>query len=201
MRLHRSSRIDSRKSRRSVAAVLILFPALAWAQIDHASDLVSHEDFLEVRIQVSGADLDRLFANLGDGLSARMEYAIRLLDPRDRPWRVLGSRVLHEFRVAYELAWDPYRERFAVSTQDGRRLTFADETSVRDFFFRLDGYRIPWAAIDDGSRRAASRPLIVETRAVYEPIVFVTGLTILSILMPHTRQQTPWERLEREVRR
>lgn len=198
MRSHRSSRIDSRKSPRSILLVLILVPALAWAEIDHSTELQVNEDYLEVNITVDGAERGPLFANLEDGLSASIEYRIRLVEPVRRPWHALGSRVLHEFLVTYELIWDPFRERFTISTHDGGFYTFRDEAAVWSFFFALSDYRIPWAAFAGGGKPEQIR---IETRTVYEPIVFVSGLRILSIFMPHARYQSSWQTFEREVSR
>ncbi len=198
MRSHRSSRIDSRKSPRSVLLVLILVPALAWAEIDHSTELQLHEDYLEVHITVDGAEPAPLFANLEDGLSASIEYTIRVVEPVRRPWQVLGARVLHEYLVKYELIWDPFRERFAISTQDGAFYTFSDEAAVWAFFFTLADYRIPWAAFAGSDEPDRIR---IETRTVYEPIVFVSGLSILSYFLPHSRYQSSWEIFEREVSR
>ncbi|HKJ85382.1 MAG TPA: hypothetical protein VKA06_04865 [Spirochaetia bacterium] len=198
MHLHRSSRIDFRKSLRSILLVLILVPALAWAQIDHSTELQVNEDYLEVNITVDGAEPEPLFANLEDGLSASIEYMIRVVEPVRRPWQALGSRVLHEFLVKYELIWDPFRERFTISTHDGAFYTFRDEADVWAFFFRLSDFRIPWTAFSDSGEPGRIR---IETRAMYEPIVFVSGLSILSIFLPHSRYQSSWQTLERGVGR
>jgi len=198
MLLHRSSRIDSRKSPRSILLVLILVPALAWAEIDHSTELEVNEDYLAVRITVEGAEPEPLFANLEEGLSASIEYLIRVVEPVRRPWHALGSRVLHEFLVTYDLIWDPFRERFTISTHDGAFYTFRDEASVWQFFFTLSDYRIPWAAFGESGEPGRIR---IETRAMYEPIVFVSGLSILSIFLPRARYESSWQTLEREVSR
>ncbi|MFW6312953.1 MAG: hypothetical protein ACOC2N_03630 [Spirochaetota bacterium] len=100
--------------------------------------------------------------------------------------------------MKYELIWDPFRERFTISTHDGAFYTFRDESAAWSFFFTLSGYRIPWAAFSGSEESGRVR---IETRTVYEPIVFVPGLGILSIFLPHSRYQSSWRTFEREVSR
>ena len=201
MRSHRSSRTGFRKNLHSLVVLLILVPVLAPAEIVHTTQLDSLPSYLEVRMSVRGVEPDELFANLADGLSARMEYSIRVLQARDQPMRLLGSRTLREFRLSYELGWDPFRRRYTISTQDGGLYTFRDEAAVRSFFFTVPGYRIPWSAIASDNPETGMRRFVIETRATYEPIVFVPGLTILSIFLPWTRQQSAWISMAIEVDR
>ena len=195
MRLQLSSRTVSRKSPRrlllSFVIAALLAPVSATAQVDHTLSAGGTPDFLAVSVDVSGADAAMLFANVNDGLTARLEFIIRVLEARDGLMSVFGSRMLREFRVIYETRYDPFRRRFTVTTQDGGFYTFSERARLLDFFFSLPGYRIPWAAL--GFAHAPSDvELVVEARVVYEPIVFAPGLSILSGLVSDTRRQSPW---------
>lgn len=193
MRLQRCSTTDSRKSRPDVSRLVVLAtllavtPALA-AQIAHDASVATTDELLEVTVRVAGADPESLFANLNEGLSARLEYAIRILEPRPRALVMLGPRLDREFRVIYDLHFDPFRDRYVVQTQDGGRYLFPDEATLWEFFFELPGYRIPHSALH------ASGHLYIDTRVTFEPIVFVPGLSILSVFMPRSRQLSAWER-------
>ncbi|MFW5718453.1 MAG: hypothetical protein ACOCWX_03885 [Spirochaetota bacterium] len=195
MRLLLSSRTVSRKSPRRLLLFFViaalLAPVSATAQVDHTINVGATRDYLAVSVDVSGADAAMLFANINDGLTARLEFIIRVLEARRGLLSVFGSRMLREFRVIYETRYDPFRRRYTVTTQDGGFYTFGDRARLLDFFFTLPGYRIPWAAL--GLDHAApDAELVVETRVVYEPIVFAPGLSILSGLMSDTRRQSPW---------
>lgn len=194
MRLQLSSRTASRKSprRRLLLVVIALFVSVpAIAQVDHSVAVGTTADYLAVSIDVSGADASVLLANINDGLTARVEYIIRLLEARDGLFAVLGSRILREFRVIYETRYDPFRRRYTVTTQDGGFYTFDDSDRLLDFFFTLPGYRVPWTALEL-DRVRDQRDLVVEARVVYDPIVFVPGLSVLSVLMSDARRQSPW---------
>jgi hypothetical protein len=196
MRLQRSSKTDFRKSRRRILLILlgvasVAIPAGLTAQVSHTAVVGSDADYLTVGIDVAGADPEILFDNLGDGLSARLEFAIRVLESREGVFVIFGSRMINEFRVVYDLRYDPFRERFTVSTQDGAFFTFRDRATVWSFFFTLPGYRVPWTALDR-SGASSGVDLVVETRVVYDPVVFVPGLSILSVLPASPRQQTAW---------
>ena len=198
------STIDFRKSPRSIrVALFLLFYALTpvlSAQITHTSTADSTPDYLEVSIAVRGADPADLFAGLDDGLTARTEYAIRVMEPRTGPMNIFGARLLREFRVSYEIRYDPFRRRYTLTTHDGGLYTFRDTDSLWSFFFSLPEYRIPWEAVEP-SIRSADASLMIETRVTYSPIVFVPGLSILSILLPDSAQQSGWVRREIEVAR
>ncbi|MFW5718326.1 MAG: hypothetical protein ACOC0E_12875 [Spirochaetota bacterium] len=194
MRLQLSSRTASRKSPSRhllpvAIALLVSLPAVA--QVDHSLAIGTTADHLAVSIDVSGADASVLLANINDGLTSRVEYIIRVLEARDGLLAVLGSRMLREFRVIYETRYDPFRRRYTVTTQDGGFYTFHDSDRLLDFFFSLPGYRVPWTALEPGRVRD-ERDLLVETRVVYDPIVFAPGLSVLSVLMSDARRQSPW---------
>lgn len=195
MRLQLSSRTASRKSpRRLVLVTLIaalLAPGAVSAQVDSTVTVGATPDFLSVSIDVTGADEEVLFANVNDGLTARLEYIIRVLEARDGLLSAFGSRMLREFRVIYETRYDPFRRRYTVTTQDGGFYTFGERERLLEFFFSLPGYRVPWSAL--GLDHPPSQTeLVIEARAVYAPIVFAPGLSILSVLNADARRQSPW---------
>lgn len=194
MRSLRCSRTGSRKIRRShlILALSLLVPTLLHAQIAHETTTVGHPDHLEVSIVVRGADPQLLYANLGDGMTARVEFTIRITEPRRSPANLFGSRLLREDRVVYNLRWNPFRERYAITTNSGDTYDVGGASALDNVFFSLSGYRIPWHAVTPED--APVDRYQVETRVVYEPIVFVPGLTILSVFMRHARQTTPWIR-------
>jgi hypothetical protein len=187
------SRIGFRRSPHSCLAValLLLVCGVAYGRIEHKAVVTSHPDYLEVNVFVSGADPELLFRNLDEGMTARLEYEVRISEPRSSPMRVLGPRMLRELRIVYDLRWDPYRRRFTISTNDGGTYTFSDRTALWQFFFELPGFRVPWKSLDLDNPSSSGRWL-VETRVIYEPIVFVPGLGILSLLLPYARQSSTW---------
>jgi hypothetical protein len=181
-----------------VLALALAAPAALYGTIEHEATTDRSDDYLEVTIAVRGAEPERLFANLADGLTSRIEYHIRILQTRDTLLNLLGSRLIHEFRVIYNVVWDPFRGRYRLTTQDGGEFTFRDEATLWSFLFTLPDYRIPWTAFetDAGERRGR---FVVETRAVYEPIVFASGLGILAVLLADSRQESAWRRAQLEV--
>ncbi len=193
MRLLRCSRNVFRKSRRSLVLLILLAPVAVHAQIEHETRMIALQDHFEVSIAVNGAAPDLLFDNLREGLAARLEYAVRVSSPRNLPFSFLGSRLLREYRVIYTVRWDPFRDRYTITTQDGGLFTFRDEAALWGFLFSLPRYRIPWQAVDGENLPSPSR-YQVDTQVIYEPVVFVPGLSILSVLLPHARQSSPWER-------
>lgn len=249
----RSSTTDSRKSprRRSGARLLpatllvlgsLLLPRYAPAQISHESSVRPRDSYLSVSLAVGGAEPEELFANLHDGLTARLEYSMRLLALRPMPASILGPRLIREFQIAYEMRWDPFRRRYTAQTHDGAFYTFRDEASLWSFIFSLSDYRIPWEAFastggasagnviagdatagdaaagdagagaggagaggaDGATPGRAVRPQLddryhLQTRVVYQPIVFVPGLAVLSVLPGRARETSGWTTHEIEV--
>ncbi|MFW5684546.1 MAG: hypothetical protein ACOC1I_06820 [Spirochaetota bacterium] len=189
------SRIGFRKSRRSAPAALIfvsvfLLPASLHATIEHDTTVSGGLGYLKVTITARGADPEPLFSNLADGLTARVEYVIRALESRDGALGLVGSRLLREFRVIYTVGWDPFRDRYRLTTQDGGAYTFRDEATLWSFLFTLPDYRIPWSAF--GERSTEDATFSVDTRVEYEPIVFAPGLSILSVFLRDSRHVSPW---------
>ena len=232
----RSSTTDSRKSpRRRPGSLLLpaflllgsfLLPQSAPAQISHESSVRPRESYLSVSLAVGGAEPEELFANLHDGLTARLEYSMRLLALRPMPASILGPRLIREFHIAYEMRWDPFRRRYTAQTHDGAFYTFRDEASLWSFIFSLSDYRIPWEAFasagdagagddgagDDGAGDALGAVVAGRTvrsqladryqlqiRVVYQPIVIVPGLAILSVLPGRARETSGWTTHEIEV--
>lgn len=199
------SKIVSRKSRRRFAGLLLVLSSL-WlpvsisAQISHTVTTNPHPDYLEVSLNVNGAEPDRLFSNLSDGLTARVEYTIRVLEPRSAPMSIFGPRLLREFRVIYNVRRDPFRRRYTLTTHDGGLYTFRDEAALWSFLFVLPGYRIPWEAIEAESASHSGR-FVIETRTTYDPIVFAPGLSILWVFLSQARHESGWTQREIEVMR
>ncbi|MFW5684784.1 MAG: hypothetical protein ACOC1I_08020 [Spirochaetota bacterium] len=199
-----SSRIVSRKSPRNSVGILLLIlastlvaPATLSGEIAHDTTVRTRPDHLSISISVSGAEPQELLTNLHDGLTARLEYAIRFLERRMAPVSLLGPRFVREFRVIYEIRWDPFRRRYTAVSQDGAGYTFRDEAGLWSFIFWLSDFRIPWEALaTDGADE-----LDVETRVLYDPIVFVPGLSILSVFLATSREQSPWSAQAIEVPR
>ncbi len=187
------SKTDFRKSPHSCLLVSLLFLVcgVAFGRIEHKAVIAPHPEYMEISVLVSGADSQLLFRNLGEGMTARLEYEVRISEPRTSPLRILGPRVLREFRVVYDLRWDPFRRRFTITTHDGGTYTFTDRTALWQFFFELPGFRVPWDGLDFDDR-SSGRRCLVETRVTYEPIVFMPGLSIVSMLLPHARQSSTW---------
>ena len=199
MRSPRCSRTVFRKNLRNLVLLVLLVllalvaPVGVSAQIEHETRMTASRDYFEVSVSVNGADPDLLFSNLSEGLTARLEYAVRVSHPRNPPLSLFGSRLLSEYRVIYYARWDPFRDRYTITTQDGGLFTFRDEDALWRFLFTLPHYRIPWHGIA-ASDAAAPPRYQVDTQVVYEPVVFVPGLSVLSVLLPHARQSSPWER-------
>lgn len=217
MRSPRSSRTGSRKSRpdrvalrshrvRLLIATLVLSCAApAAAQLRHEATVVTDDDFIAISVRASGVEPETLFSNLEQGLSARVDFEIRALERRDGAMTLLGPRLIREFTVIHEVQWDPFRRRYVITTQDGARYPFRDEASLLTFLVELPDFRIPWSALEyaagDGVIARAEREpvprrpgsLMIETRVVYRPIVFVPGLSILTVFLPDSRMTTPWQ--------
>lgn len=121
-------------------------------------------------------------------MSARVEFDIRVSEPRPRFGRLLGDKFVRQFQPSYEARWDPYDGRYLVISHDGARYKFGDEAALWQFFFLLPEYRIPWGVLpaDD---------FIVETHVTYTPIVFVSPLAILSLLRSDGSESSEWSRV------
>lgn len=217
MRLLPSSKIAFRKSRPDSGPSLVplahcLLPALllvvalpSAAQLRHAVTASAEDEFIEISIVASGVEPQSLFATLDDGLSARLDFEIRALERRSGAPSLLGPRLIREFTVIHEVRWDPFRRRYVITTQDGASYPFRDEASLWAFLFTLPEFRIPWSGLEyaegdgvisrAGDELTVPRPdaLMIETRVVYHPIVFVPGLSILSVFLPDSRMATPWQ--------
>ena len=180
-------------SRRNLARpfsfiLLMLVAGSLSGQIQHSSQIRITDDYLELNIRVAGAEIDDLFATLRNGMTARLEYRIRVSYPRIRPFRLFGNRLVREFRPAFEARWDPFVSAYVLVGHDGKAETYEDEAALYARMFSLDAYRIPWSAI------RSDRDLVLEISAEYTPIVFVPGLSILSLFTANRSEQSPWSR-------
>lgn len=155
--------------------------------VEHTTTIESHDDFLEVSITVVGADLSRFFDNLMDGMRARVEFDIRVSEPRNRLGRLFGDKFVRQFQPSYEAKWDPYDSRYIVTSHDGGRYRFSDEAALWQFFFTLPEYRIPWSALPQTE-------IVIETYVTYTPIVFVSPFAILSLLRSDDTESSEWAR-------
>ena len=182
----------SRKSlvRVLAAALLVLTPAVLPAQLQHEARILADEDHLSVTVVAAGADIEELFSTLRSGMRVRVEYRVRVSEPRSQPFRALGDRLLEEFRPGVEAGWDPFRASYVLTDHDGSIALFQDETAFYTRLFTLDDYRIPWEAIP------APAGLVVEASAEYTPIVFVPGLSILSLFTANRSESSQWSRHE-----
>lgn len=183
-------RTGSRKSpaRTLIAALLFLPATTAGAQLHHQAAVVPTESHLDISITATGADIDSLFDTLREGMRARIEYRIRVTAPRARPFRWLGDRLVEELRPTFDVRWDPYLSRYEVEDGSGELRAYEDEAALYAEFFSLSHYRVPWEAV------AGESLVIVETSARYTPIVFVPGLSILSIFTQNRSANSPWAR-------
>lgn len=190
MLLPRCSKTDSRKNLvKGISGVLLLLAAARLpAQLQHEAAIQPTIDYLSIQMTVAGADVEALFETLHEGMRVRVEYRVRLSYPRERPFRLLGDRLVREFRPSVEARWDPFLEAYVLVEDDQTTFTFDDEAAFYSGLFTLADYRIPWTAVtrDPG--------LVVETSAEYTPIVFVPGLSILSLFTANRKETSPWSR-------
>lgn len=190
MRLPLFSRTDSRKSRlRTLAALLLVVSQGISADIIHQTQVRAHQEYLSFTIDVEGAGADSFLANIESGYRARIEYILRVAEDTS-PFLGIRQTQLPQFVVTYDAWWDPFRRRFVIETNDGDLLRFETASELWTFFFALDEFRVPTIAIPT----EPDRPLVVETRASFYPIVFAPGLRILSVFARDARQRTPWVR-------
>lgn len=182
----------SRKSPvRTLATLLLVLcaPNVA-AQIQHEVKIEETTDHLSISMTAAGADVEELFATLQEGLRVRVQYRIRVTQPRERPFQVLGDRLVQEFRSGREAYWDPFLMAYVVTDDEGWQELFRDEATMYSEFFVLRDYRIPWTDIP------SDRGLAVEASAEYTPIVFVPGLSILSLFTATSSEASHWSRHE-----
>ena len=191
MQLPHCSKTDSRKNLAKVASGVLLFlvAAVLPAQLQHETLVEQSADYLSLQMTVAGADVESLFTTLRDGMRVRVEFRIRFSYPRQRPFRLLGDQLLREFNPSVEARWDPFLESYYLVTDDQTTTTYRDEAAFYADLFTLRDYRIPWSAV------RLEPGLVVETSAEYTPIVFVPGLSILSLFTANRSDSSPWDRL------
>ncbi|MFP4375625.1 MAG: hypothetical protein ACLFP4_01165 [Spirochaetales bacterium] len=184
MRSRRCSRTDFRKSLRSVGLVAMLVAAaypLA-AQLSHEEQVFATRDVVSVSIDVSGYNRSEFFTNLYDGMTARIEYRIRFSVPREQPFQVLGPRLLHEVTFHRSVYFDRFSGLFHITRDDDLARQVQTEGELLEDFFVLDSREIELESIPVGDL-LESESFLVETRVVYNPILFVPALRILSVFL------------------
>lgn len=191
MRLHRCSRIDSRKNLRSRLVLVLLFISpLVTAQVTHDGSVTLNSDALRVSIEVDGADSSAFFRTLNDGLTTRLSFFVRMSESRPLLFGLLGPRFLAEFQLTHTAYYDPFRQAYVLDHPSGESL-FSDEQQLWSAFFTLADHRIPRTAIDEP---IDPQTLRVELRVTYRPVVFVPALGILSIVLSEDRSASAWTR-------
>lgn len=193
MRLHRCSRIGFRKNRRRIClALFVLLTTALPAQIAHRGTVERTADGLVVTMAITGADQTEFFRNLNDGLTTRLQFRLRISEPRPFPFTLLGARFLNEYTLEHSASWDPFRAAYVLEGPGGRETLFDDPQALWRRFFLLDGYLIPVGELPGGA--GESQP-VIEIRASYRPIVFVPALGVLSVFLSEDRDATGWERI------
>jgi hypothetical protein len=193
MRLHRCSRIASRKNLRRLTAVafLLLSAVTLPAQLSHQGNATRDGQMLAVSITVTGADRAEFFRNLDDGLSAGLEFLVRISEPRTVFRAFLGNRFLSEVTIEKSVSWDPFRQAYVVVGSDGEEQLFASGETLWEEFFHLDAYQVPLSELSVPIAGPLDN-LIVEFRVSYRPLEFVPALGILSLFLSEDRDATPW---------
>jgi len=158
------------------------------AQFSHSTTLTPTPGYLSLHIVSSGAEVDDLFETLHEGMRVRLEYRIRVSVRREGPFRFLGDRLLREFDPAVEAQWDPFRGQYLILPDDGEIHGYSDEAEFYAALFELNDYRIPW----DVLRQDVA--LVIETTTEFTPVVFVPGLTILTLFSSNRSESSGWSR-------
>lgn len=184
MRLRLSLRIDSRKSRRSLAILFLLSSATLSAQIAHTTSLLARESHLEVSMLASAVDPDAFLGNIEEGFTSRLEFTMRF-SPATTGILGIGANAYPQYTVTHDAWWDPFRDRYIIESNDGATYTFSDASALWEFFFSLPGLRVPWNAIDG--------EVVIDSRVAFYPVVFAPGLRILAVLLRDSRQTTAWQ--------
>ena len=180
----RCSRIDFRKSRRSISFFLMIVAAVQpiVAQVTHEEQVLLIGPSAEISIEVEGYDRGAFFANLYEGMTARIEYQIRVSVPREEPFHLLGPRLLHEVSLSRSVYFDRFSELFQLSGTGRVVRPVESEEELLARFFSLVSY-----AIEIERLRASGFPetdtYVVETQVIYNPILFVPALRILSVFL------------------
>lgn len=193
MRLQRCSKTDFRKSRRRIlAGLLVLVSSVLPAELANDGTVEVSEAGLSVSMTVSGADRREFFRNLDDGLTARLQFRVRVSEPRPAPLALLGHRFLAEFALEHDASWDPFRRAYVLSGPGEREALFDEPESLWRHFLMIDSHTIAASELPDGSLQGSP---IVEIRVSYRPIVFVPALGMLSVFLSEDREATGWERV------
>jgi hypothetical protein len=141
-----------------------------------------------VSITAAGADVAELFQTLNKGLRVRIEYRIRISLSRSGLFGFLGDRLLAEYHPGVVGRWDQYRVAYVMEGDDGTERVYTDEAAFYGDLFSLSDFRIPWP---ESPRETG---LVIEASAEYTPIVFVAGLSILSLFTANRSESSPWSR-------
>jgi hypothetical protein len=164
-----------------------------FGQLLHTAVCHAEQNYLEVTLLADGADTEALQENLDGGMTARVEFAIRISRPRHGVWTVFGDRGLREYVTGSEIHWDVFTERYVIEADDGGRFSFRDMGEATQFLFSLRQYRIPWTGMVD-RRGTIADEFVVDTQVRYSPIVYVPALAILSFFNSGERLISPWLR-------
>ena len=189
------SRIAFRRNLRRHLLLLVIAGVSQplFGQLLHAAICHAEQSYLEVTLLADGADMGTLKQNLDGGMTARVEFAIRISRPRHGIWTVFGDRGLREYVTGSEIHWDVFTERYVIESDDGGRFSFREVSEATQFLFSLRQYRIPWTGMAD-RRGTIAEELVVDTQVRYSPIVYVPALAILSFFSSEERLVSPWVR-------
>jgi hypothetical protein len=185
-------RTDFRKSRLSAALVFLLAIAPLFADVSQNSATQYLSDTLLVNVRVSGISTDEFLTNLYDGLTAEIEYHIRVSAAREAPFSILGDRLLLDVTPSASVFYDRFTRQFILSTPFGTVAEVTSEEELLDSFFALVDYRIPVDRLKDSG--PLPEELTVQTQVAYRPILFVPTLRILSLFLRDDRRSSPWVR-------
>jgi hypothetical protein len=185
-----------RKSRRrrgsAVITVLLILTigAVCAEDLTHTARFAASSRFLSIDFQAQGDVRERIMDAIVNGMRSELLFSIRAYVARRGAAALFGDQLVLELSPSHTGWYDPFRQRYIVSTNEGLEYTFEEAEQFLEFFMLLQEYRLPWSMLPDEG------PVYIEIAAVLRPVKLVPALAVLGLLAQDDRMVSARRRYE-----
>ena len=146
---------------------------------------------LQVQARVLAPDAAEVLAALERGLTAEIEYQVRLLETRQGLFAVFGARQVSQVSVTLTARWDRFEDRYVITTQDGTTTHHQSPVDFEAAFYRVRDLNLwPLTDLSPGIYYVSARFRLQSVRLV-PPLDLITIIGSGAITSPWVQAPVP----------
>jgi hypothetical protein len=123
---------------------------------------------------------------LEEGLTAEIQFQLRLYRRQTGFFRFLGDRIIVERRISQTARYDAFEGRYLIRRQDREAGAFGEAGQALEAFCALSDYVLADLAGQEAGQ------YYVAARARLTPVKMVAPLNIITMFLPRMAFSSPW---------